>query len=630
MCGIAGIAHQEVGRIDHDLVRRMCALLARRGPDGEGFYFDDCVGLGMRRLAIIDVQTGQQPISNETKSIWVVFNGELYNYQDLRRDLESRGHHFATSSDTECLVHLYEDFGDEVVSRLRGMFAFAIWDSTERRLLLARDRLGIKPLYYSHGADHLAFASEMKSLLALPGFKRSMNFAAFSGFFTLGYVPGPDTIYEGIHELPPAHVAVWHEGQLQVKRYWSVKPEPDSGKPEAFFVEGLLHVLRETVGLHLMSEVPLGAFLSGGIDSSAVVALMAAASARKVKTFTVGFTNGQGLDERPFARMVADKFSTEHSECLLSPKITDLLPDLVRAFDEPFADSSMIPNYLICQAARNGVTVALSGLGGDELFAGYERYRGALLAEYYRRLPRVVRRSLIEPAIAAMPASHHDSVWRDRIKRFVKGAELDLAARYQRYIAVYDDAEKLELFSDDLLAELRRCRIGHTPRLMNDSFDAFAPLDRMLFTDLHTYLPDDELRKIDRISMWHSLEVRVPFLDHKLVEFVATIPACYKLKMWKKKHVLIRALSGTLPREILGRRKQGFSIPLGTWLRTSLRDLVHTLLGEAALRDVGLFNRKAVAQILTEHDHRIRNHETSIWVLLIFMLWHNLYIRDGS
>lgn len=631
MCGIAGIAHQEVGRIDKDLVRRMCSLLARRGPDGEGFYFDDCVGLGMRRLAIIDVQTGQQPISNETQSIWVVFNGELYNYRELRRDLESRNHHFASSSDTECLVHLYEDFGDEAVSRLRGMFAFAIWDSKERRLLLARDRLGIKPLYYSHVAGRLAFASELKSLLALHGFERHMNLAALSGFFTLGYVPGPDTIYEGIYELPPAHVAVWHEGQLQLKRYWEIKPEPDSGKPEEFFVEGLLHQLREAVGLHLMSEVPLGAFLSGGIDSSAVVALMAQASERKVKTFTVGFTSGQaGFDERPFARMVADKFSTDHSECLLSPKVADLLPDLVQAFDEPFADSSMIPNYLICQAARDWVTVALSGLGGDELFAGYERYRGALFAEYYRSVPRAARRYLIEPAIAAMPASQHNGLWRDRLKRFIQGAEHDLPERYQRYVAAYNDAEKVELFNDDLLDELKRCGESHTPWVMDESVDAFDPLDRMLFTDLHTYLPDDELRKIDRISMRHSLEVRVPFLDHKLVEFVATIPARYKLKMWKKKHILIRALSGTLPREILGRRKQGFSIPLSTWLRTSLRDLVHTYLGEAALRDLGLFNPKAVARILAEHDQRVRNHETAIWVLLIFMMWHDLYIRTDS
>jgi asparagine synthase (glutamine-hydrolysing) len=629
MCGIVGIAHQEVGRINKDLVRRMCGLLARRGPDGEGYYFDDCVGLGMRRLAIIDVQAGQQPISNESQSIWVVFNGELYNYRELRRDLERRNHHFATSSDTECLVHLYEDFGDEVVSRLRGMFAFAIWDTKERRLLLARDRLGIKPLYYSHAESRLAFASEMKALLALDGLERRMNLAALSHFFTLGYVPGPNTIYDSIYELPPAHIAVWQDGRFWLRRYWEIRPEPDNGKSEQFFVEGLVHHLREAVDLHLMSEVPLGAFLSGGIDSSAVVALMAQASDRKIKTFTVGFTSGErGFDERPFARMVAERFSTEHTELLLNPNVADVLPDLVQAFDEPFADSSMIPNYLICRAARDWVTVALSGIGGDELFAGYDRYRGALFAEYYRQVPRVARRFLIEPAIAAMSASFHNGIWRDRFERFVQGAELPLADRYQSYITAYDDAEKVELFSDDLQAELKRRGVSHTPLAMNQSVQTFAPLDRMLFTDLRMYLPDDELRKIDRISMWHSLEVRVPFLDHKLVEFVATIPARYKLKMWKKKYALIRALSGTLPNAILARRKQGFSIPLATWLRAPLRDFVHTYLNESALRDVGLLNPKTVIRLLTEHDRGISNHETQIWVLLIFMLWHDLYIRN--
>jgi len=303
---------------------------------------------------------------------------------------------------------------------------------------------------------------------------------------------------------------------------------------------------------------------------------------------------------------------------------------LIQAFDEPFADSSMVPNYLICQAARDCVTVALSGLGGDELFAGYERYRGALFAEHYRKLPHLARRRLIEPAIAAMPVSSHNGIWLDRFKRFVQGAELDLAERYQRYVAVYQDAEKIKLFSDDLLAELERRGISQTPLVMNDSVASFAPLDQMLFTDLHTYLPDDELRKIDRISMRHSLEVRVPFLDHKLVEFVATIPARHKLKMWKKKHVLIRALSDTLPRKILVRRKQGFSIPLSTWLRSPLRDLVHTYLSGSALRDLNLFSPKAVARILTEHDQRVRNHETSIWALLIFVMWHDLYIRTDS
>ncbi|MGH7380639.1 MAG: asparagine synthase (glutamine-hydrolyzing) [Candidatus Methylomirabilales bacterium] len=628
MCGIVGIVCQKTSGTEDGCVQKMCTLLARRGPDGEGYYLGDRVALGMRRLAIIDVEGGHQPVHNEDQSIWVVFNGEIYNYQELHKDLEKRGHRFSTRSDTECLVHLYEDFGDECVSHLRGMFAFAIWDDRRKRLLLARDRLGIKPLYYWCDADRLAFASEMKSLLTLKGFECRMNLEAMSAFFTFMYVPGPMTIYEGIYEIPPAHVGVWMNGNLQLKRYWDVEPKPDFDKPIEFFTEGLLHHLRESVRLRLISEVPLGAFLSGGIDSSTIVALMGQTSGQKAKTFTVGFTgNHSAYDERPFARAVAEAFGTNHSECLLSAQVEEILPAIIRAFDEPFADSSAIPNYLICQAARQWVTVALSGLGGDELFAGYERYRGALLADYYRRVPRALRQGIIDPVVRGMPESRNGGLWRDRLKRFIQGTELELTERYQRYIAAYDDAEKAELFSGDLVYELERRGLNPTQLAMQKAHDALDPLDRMLLTDIHTYLPHDLLRMTDRLSMWHSLEVRVPFLDHKLVEFVATIPARYKLRRWQKKHILIRALDGILPKTILKRRKQGFSIPLNSWLRGPLRDLAQQYLAEPALQKVGLFDPQTVARILNQHDQGFRNHESKIWVLLTFMLWHDLYMR---
>ncbi len=631
MCGIVGIVGQEKYRADRESVRLMCRLLTHRGPDGEGYHFGDHVALGMRRLAIIDVKGGHQPIHNEDRSVWVVFNGEIYNYIELRDYLEKKGHQFYTSSDTECLVHLYEEFGDGCVSHLRGMFAFAIWDDRRKRLLLARDRLGIKPLYYWWDADTLAFASEMKSLLTLEGFERRMNIEALSAFFTFMYVPGPMTIYEGIYEIPPAHVGVWSNGNLQLKRYWDVKPEPDFSKPVDFFAEGLLHHLKESVRLRLISEVPLGAFLSGGIDSSAIVALMAGTSEERVKTFTVGFeTDHSSYDERPFARRVAESFRTDHSERVLEADVEEILPAIIRAFDEPFADSSAIPNYLICQAAREWVTVALSGLGGDELFAGYERYRGALLADYYRQVPRVFRHGVIDPLIRLIPESRNGGLWGDRLKRFVEGTELALPERYQQYIAAYNDAEKAKLFNGDLVHELGKRGLSSTPLAMNETQDGFHPLDRMLFTDIGAYLPDDELRKMDRLSMWHSLEVRVPFLDHKLVEFVATIPAGYKLKVWQKKHILIRALEGILPQAILRRRKQGFSIPLNQWLRGPLRDLTHVYLGEQRLHDLGLFHPPTVAKILKEHDEGRRNHETKIWVLLTFMLWHDLYMQNNS
>jgi asparagine synthase (glutamine-hydrolysing) len=350
-----------------------------------------------------------------------------------------------------------------------------------------------------------------------------------------------------------------------------------------------------------------------------------------VKTFTVGFTAGEPiLDERPFARSIAERFGTEHTECLLIPQVEEILPAIIQAFDEPFGDSSAIPNYLICQAARNQVTVALSGLGGDELFAGYERYRGTLLADYYRWLPGGVRRGLIDRVINLIPASRNGGLWGDRLKRFVQGTELDFAERYQRYIAAYDDAEKAELFSGDLVHELEKLGLKSTPLAIQKAHGHLDPLDQMLFTDMHTYLPNDELRKTDRLSMWHSLEVRVPFLDHKLVEFVATIPARYKLKGWQKKHILIRSLARTLPKSILERRKQGFSLPLNSWLRGPLRDLMHTSLSEPALQNVGLFDPQIVTRLVKEHDQGYRNHETKIWVLLSFMLWHDLYMHHQS
>ncbi len=629
MCGIVGIASGWSNTLDGALLRKMCALITRRGPDDEGFYFGDRIGLGMRRLAIIDIQSGHQPVHNEDKSVWVVFNGEIYNYRELRQELQQRGHTLTSSSDTECLVHLYEDFGDECVSHLRGMFAFAIWDNRRKRLLLARDRLGIKPLYYSQHRGKLYFGSEMKCLLAVDGLARSINLKAMSEYFTYKYVPGPETIYEGINEVPPGHVAVWSDGDFCLKRYWRLKSNPDGEKSIGYFREGLLHHLKEAVDLHMVSEVPLGAFLSGGIDSSAIVSLMAQASTRKVKTFTVGFRAGEfGVDERPFAKIIAEAYGTDHSECLYEDpqaQIENILPAIIRSFDEPFADSSMVPNYLVCEAARKWVTVALSGLGGDELFAGYERYRGALLAGYYQRLPRWLRQGVIKRCVNMIPEGRNSGLWVDRLKRFVDGGALPLAQRYQRYLAAFTDEEKAQLFSGDLLSELEKHGGQETQLAMQKVAESPDSLNWILLTDMETYLPDDELRKADRLSMWHSLEVRVPFLDHKLVEFVATIPSKYKLMGMEKKYILIQALDGLIPNGILTRSKQGFSIPLANWLRGPLREFVHTHLSESALESVGLFNPQAVAKILDEHDRLVRNHETKIWVLLTFMVWHQLY-----
>lgn len=633
MCGIVGAVHAEPGQVDQSLVRRMCVLIRRRGPDDDGFFFDGQVGLGMRRLAIIDVNSGRQPVYNEDRTVAVVFNGEIYNYKELREALLKRGHLLTTRSDTECIAHLYEDFGEDYVTHLRGMFAIAIWDVRQKKLLLTRDRFGIKPLYYWQDGQDLYFGSELKCLLSVDRYKRQMDLQSVSEFFTFKYVPGPRTIYQGITELSPGHTAVWKNGEFTVRKYWQLKFAPDHSKSVDYYREGLLHHLEEAVRLHLVSEVPLGSFLSGGIDSSAIVALMSKICPGNVKTFTVGFGDGQsGADERPYARTIAQMFKTEHSECVYDDpqtQVESILPLMIQAFDEPFADSSMIPNYLVCQAARQWVTVALSGIGGDELFAGYERYRGALATDSYQRLPKLLRNG-INMGITSLPHWEFGGLWIDRMKRFADGAALPLPERYQQYLSAFTEPDKSELFSQDFLNQLQKDGRGTVELAMRKVEQCRDPLEWILLTDMETYLPDDELRKADRLSMWHSLEVRVPFLDHKLVEFVATIPSQLKLKGWEKKHILIKSMEGILPGSILRRRKQGFSIPLGAWLRGPLRELLRTNLSGNALRDLGLFNLQAIERMLDDHNRGVRNYETQLWALLVFVLWHRTYMKVNS
>jgi asparagine synthase (glutamine-hydrolysing) len=633
MCGIVGVVHAEPGQVDQPLVRRMCARIRRRGPDDDGFFFDGQVGLGMRRLAIIDVDSGRQPVYNEDRTVVVVFNGEIYNYKELRDELLKRGHLLTTHSDTECIAHLYEDFGEDYVTHLRGMFAIAIWDVRQKKLLIARDRFGIKPLYYWQDGRDLYFGSELKCLLSVDRYERQMDLQSVSEFFTFKYVPGPRTIYRGIAELPPGHTAVWRNGEFTTRRYWQLKFCADHGKSLDYYREGLLHHLEEAVKLHLVSEVPLGSFLSGGIDSSAIVALMSKVCPGNVKTFTVGFGDGQpGADERPYARTIAEMFKTDHSECVYDnpqQQVESILPLMIEAFDEPFADSSMIPNYLICQAARQWVTVALSGIGGDELFAGYERYRGTIAADSYQRLPGFLTGG-ISAVIRSLPQWEFGGLWIDRMKRFVEGAALPLPERYQQYLSAFTESEKRSFFSQDFLKELRKANVITAEVAMHKVEQCDDPLEWILLTDMETYLPDDELRKADRLSMWHSLEVRVPFLDHKLVEFVATIPSQLKLRGWEKKHILIKSLEGILPISILNRRKQGFSIPLGSWLRGPLRDLVRTILSRKTLGDLGLFNVQAIGQMLDDHDRNLRNYETQLWTLMVFVVWHRSYMKGNG
>jgi asparagine synthase (glutamine-hydrolysing) len=623
MCGIVGIVGSADRPVDDALLRSMNDSIWHRGPDDEGYMVRDRVGLGMRRLSIIDVAGGRQPIHNEDKSIWAVFNGEIYNYDELRHDLQHRGHHFYTKSDTETLVHLYEEFGDAGVSQLRGMFAYALWDERRSRLLVARDRFGIKPLYYGRHDGRLFLASELRAFQRVPGFPRELNEASIERYLAYLYVPGPETIWRGVTELPPAHYLVFERDTLTVHRYWDIVYREDRRVPAAEWKQRFLAQFRSSVESHLMSEVPLGAFLSGGIDSSAVVAVMAQASGTRVKTFSIGY-EGEGAfqDERAHARVVAERFGTEHREFVVSPAIADLLPDLVATMEQPFADSSVIPNYYICKLTRQHVTVALSGLGGDEIGGGYQRYLGMLWAERYGRMPAVLRPRWLETAVGRLPDVRSGRRWLDQMKRFFASAHLAPADRYAAMVTTFSPAERARLLVPEFA---ERSGAGEAERLVGQVFGsghADTVLHAAMLTDLGTYLPGDLLTLADRVSMRHSLEVRVPFLDHPLVELMATVPGDLKVHGRAKKVLMREALEGLLPPSILRRRKVGFSVPLALWLRTDLRDTMEEVLSEPEVRQLGYLRCTEVERIKAEHVGGRANHESKLWALINLVCWH--------
>lgn len=622
MCGIAGIIHSDSSRpVVSETIQRMCDAMAHRGPDDFGHYVDGHVGIGMRRLSIIDLHTGQQPIANEDETIWVVFNGEIYNYRELRKDLEAKGHRFRTTSDTEVIVHLFEELGENCVQRLRGMFAFAIWDARRQVLVLGRDRLGIKPLYYAETPEGLMFASELKALLTHPGIPRDLDPQAVAEYFTHLCVPGDLSIFKAVRKLPPAHVLVYRQGQIELLRYWHVQPNPDHRRTEDDWIEELRHRLREAVDSHMVADVPVGAFLSGGLDSATMVALMARASAEAVRTFTVGFTTGAGpFDEREAARAIADRYATVHQECLLEADVTAILPRIVNAFDEPFADSSAIPNWLICQETARHVKVAVSGLGGDELFGGYERYVGLQLGERYRRIPLPLR-SAIAKLVQAVPNVNGSSYLGDRLKRFVAAGEMPLADQYRSFISAFQNVE-------DILHPARHELLNHRMSRYEQVISELAihdTLDLGLFTDLYLYLPDDLLTLTDRVSMAHSLEVRVPFLDHELVEFVAQMPARFKVRGLQKKVLFRKAIAPWVPKEHLHRRKQGFSVPLAGWLRGPLKPMLSDLVASQECRESPWLNHSAVRKLVDEHLSGKVNHEVRLWAIICYQEWERQY-----
>lgn len=638
MCGICGVINLNFYTpVKVELLESMNETLTHRGPDDKGVFAKGPVGLAMRRLSIIDIAQGKQPISNEDKTIWVISNGEIYNFIELRQVLLAKGHEFATKSDTECIVHLYEEHGTDFVHHLRGMFAIAIWDERNNRLILARDRLGIKPLFYGENRGKLFFASEMKAILDSESFPRELDNDALASYFTLTYVPAPLTIFKKISKLPPGHLMIVHKNGILIHQYWDLTFKPDRKKSEKAFIEECVAILEEAVRIRLVSEVPLGAFLSGGVDSSIIVALMSKVSNSDVNTFSIGFGGDIGgyLDERRYARLVAERYATNHEEYEVLPKPDGLVETIVRAFDEPFADDSTIPSYFLCKAAKENVTVALSGLGGDEVFGGYERYLGFGLSLLYEKLPLFVREDLIRKFIEILPERSDGHYTVNHMKRFVRSSSFPRDMRYVSYISMLNGRLKEDFFAepetfrdsfrtceDLVLSYINSSKAADAA----DKHNTLNDLNRVFYCDIKTYLPEDILALTDRISMHHALEVRVPFLDHKLVEFCATIPPEMKLKWLRKKYFLKKAVADLVPRNVLQHRKQGFASPMASWLQADLKPYVLETLSERNLSKHGLFNLGTVNSILHDHFRRREIHDKLIWSMIIFQKWFDIYI----
>jgi asparagine synthase (glutamine-hydrolysing) len=630
MCGIAGVAYADPRHpVGADLLRRMTDVMRHRGPDADGFHLGAGVGLGHRRLSIIDVAGGDQPIYGEDGRTVVILNGEIYNFRELRAALEARGHVFTTRTDTEVIVHAYEEHGPDCVRRLAGMFAFALWDDARRRLLLARDRLGKKPLYYhAREGDRLLFASELKALLQDPSLKRTPDLPALADYFAFGVVAGPRAAVEGVCQVPPAHYLLWEDGRVRLVEYWDVPPAEPAPRSEAETLAAFDEALGRAVEARLVSDVPLGAFLSGGVDSSAVVEAMARLSDRPVVTTAVGFSEGR-YSELPFARMVAEALGTDHREVLVEPRAAEVLSRLAWHLDEPFADSSALPTYYVARAARERVTVALSGDGGDEVFAGYQRRYG--LNGWERRVRRWLPAGLLSAVAGPLGRWYPKADWLPRPLR-ARYVLQNLAVSFER--AYFND---LCLFRDDergrlLSPDFQRAVAGHDPfEVVAPHFArtrGLDPLARLLYVDLKTWLPNDILVKVDRMTMAVSLEVRSPFLDHRLVEFAATVPSDLKYRGRTSKYLVKRHLQGRVPAAAVHRPKQGFEIPVAEWLRGELRGPAEDLVLSPRALGRGYVRPEAVRALWRRHQARAGNHGAQLWALMMLELWHRQFIDD--
>lgn len=625
MCGIVGFVDSS-SPPDRSVLERMGAAISHRGPDDDGFFTDSVAAIGMRRLSIIDVSGGHQPIHNEDRTKWIVFNGEIYNFQEIREGLEELGHRFYTRSDTETVVHLYDEYGPECVDHLRGMFAFAIWDTNEQALFLARDRVGKKPLLYSHQPNgSLIFGSEFQALLTHPDVSRDVDLPAIDDYLSYLCVPAPRTAFRSIKKLEPGHWLHWKNGRIETRRYWL----PDFSKKikidENDAIEETTRLLREATKLRLISEVPLGAFLSGGVDSSTVAALMAEVSDRPVKTFSIGFDEAD-YSELKYARRVADHIGAEYSEFIVRPNALEILPVLVEHYGEPYADSSAIPTYYVAKETRKHVTVALNGDGGDESFAGYERYAAMKLAETYRRIPAILRKSFLEKAVGLLPSSE---IKRSRIrdlKRFFSAADLPKTERYLRWVTAFDGHAKENIFTPDFLAHVSGERAAAVLEPWFAKANGSSIVDAALLTDQMTYLPNDLLVKVDIATMANSLEARSPLLDHKVIEFAASLPAGMKMRGLQTKSLLKKVAARLVPKDVIYRRKMGFGVPIGKWFREEMREfLTETLLSQRSLQR-GIIQPDVLRRYAAEHAAGERDHSFQLWAFLMLELWFQRFI----
>lgn len=631
MCGICGI----VGQPDEQLIKKMLARIAHRGPDDEGVYIagtsgGERIGLGHRRLSIIDLSAaGHEPMSDPTGRIWLTYNGEIYNFKDLRRELEALGHRFKSNTDAEVIIFAYLEWGRECLTRFNGMFAFAVWDARDDSLFLARDRLGIKPMYYADTPAGFAFASEIKALLEIPGKERAVDLAALDQFMTFLWTPGSRTAFRGVSKLPPAHYLVYKDGKAELSEYWDLKFEEDYSITESEWIERVREQVARSVRAQMLADVPLGAFLSGGIDSSSIVALMSGVSDLKPTTYTFGFRREDLRydileDDIKYARVVGERFAGDYHEAYLDPQVMELLPRLVYHLDEPVADPAIITSYLICRSARERLTVLLSGMGGDEVFAGYPRHAAVKVAEAYNLIPSFLSRPVVDALPGGRPG-RLTALFRNT-KKLAKSAALPERDRYLGFGTYFTEAEKSELYSGDLAAasnefdpysEHHRCFL----RVANQDF-----VNQMLYVDLKTFLPCLNLTYTDKTSMANSTEVRVPLLDHQLVELAARIPAALKLKGLTGKYILKRAAEAWLPREIIHRKKAGFSAPVRGWLARDLRDFVEDLLSESNIRARGYFEYSRVRGLIDDNLSGREDNSLKVFQLLTLELWHRAFI----